>query len=92
MDAGRFDDDLQPWSAGQQEGYDRAIGVLRALAAAYSARIARPEARDDVAQLRAERGKVAAQQRDLDPADHTAIARILAEYPAVLREVRSGPP
>jgi hypothetical protein len=79
-------------TAGEQAQYDRAVGALRALAATYSARIARTEPHADAARLRAERGKVVTQQRALDPADHDAIARILTETPSLMHELRSSPP
>ncbi|WP_432983084.1 hypothetical protein [Dactylosporangium sp. CA-233914] len=92
MNAGRFDGDLQPWGTDQGAEYDRAIGALRALAAAYNARIARAGPSDDITQLRAARAQVVAQQRELAPGDHAAIARILAESPALLRDLRSPRP
>ena len=79
-------------STEQGEDFDRAVGLLRALNAAYSARIAQPHPDDDLEHLRAERRRYATEQRQLNPADQTTIARILAEYPAVLSRVRTGPP
>jgi hypothetical protein len=88
----RSDGALQRWSTEQSEDVDRAVGLLRALNAAYSARIALPHPGDDLEQLRAERRRYATEQRQLNPADETTIARILAEYPAVISQVRTGRP
>ncbi|GAA3250899.1 hypothetical protein ACFO1B_43920 [Dactylosporangium siamense] len=92
MTTERPDDVFRPWDIDQSEDVDRAIGLLRALNAAYSARIAHPRPGDDLEQLRAERRRYATEQRHLNPADQPTIVRILTEYPAVLRQVRTGPP
>lgn len=72
--------------------YEQAIEILRALVAVLNARA--DHARDPAAaeQLRADAVQYAAEQRQLRATDHAAIARVVSQYPAKVRELRAALP
>jgi hypothetical protein len=77
------------WTNDQLRRFETAKDTLRALIAAYSARIAddHPFALQD---LRDARTRHAERLRTLAAADADEIAEILNEYPALILQVRAG--
>ncbi|MGC9670947.1 hypothetical protein ACNTMW_30920 [Planosporangium sp. 12N6] len=79
---------LGNWNADEVDRFELAQQTLRTLIAAYSARIA--GANDvEADRLRAERSRYADELRRLDPTDTATLARIAADYPALVDRVRN---
>jgi|SRR5215207_9144865 len=78
--------DLGSWSEENVDRYELARRLINAVIAAYSTRIAADAAAG--AELRAEQAHYAAVLRQLDPTDDAELARIVREYPALIRQVR----
>lgn len=81
--------DPETWTSAEAERLDLAQSILRALIAAYTARI---EVADPstVRSLHIDRSRYAGELRALDANDGAALDRILTEYPSIIRRVRGG--
>jgi hypothetical protein len=81
---------LGTWSQQQADDFDLARQTLSALIGAYSARIAAAEDALHADRLRAARASYADERRALGVNDDAAVARILREYPALVRQIGEG--
>jgi hypothetical protein len=72
------------WSQQQADDFELARATLSALVAAYAERIAAADG-DQVDQLRAEQARYAHERRMLTVGDDDAVARILRDYPPLVR-------
>jgi hypothetical protein len=81
---------LGTWSQQQGDDYDLARGVLTALIGTYAARIAAADDPAEADRLLAEQLRYAAERRVLTVTDDDAVARILREYPALVRQIGEG--
>ncbi|WP_052270154.1 hypothetical protein [Streptomyces sp. MUSC 125] len=80
---------LGNWTQEDSELYESARSLIIALMAAYSARLdAEGLSADEQQRLEQEQRQYIAEQRSLRLGDRAAAERVLAEYPARLREVR----
>lgn len=80
----------EPWSADDARAFEDARELLLAVVAAYSERLGRPGAQEHAAVLQAELQRFALQRRELTVYDRTEIARVLRDYPVLLRALRAG--
>ncbi|GAB3977645.1 hypothetical protein GCM10029978_067920 [Actinoallomurus acanthiterrae] len=78
----------QPVVPADPTAYQAAAGILDAIIAAYSSRIA--QAPESAAGLLAARDRIEAEKRNLKTTDHASIQRIVARYPALLERIRRG--
>ena len=80
------DGDLGSWSEANVNRSALARRLINAVIAAYSTRIAADQATAE--ELRTEQARYAGVLRDLDPSDEVELARIVREYPALIRQTR----
>lgn len=83
------------WSSQESVNYEAALEAINELIGAYSARIAREEAKVTpdlaaVASWEAETDACVQAQRNLDPTQHDDVARIRRDYPIQVRAVRAS--
>jgi len=81
--------DLGSWCEKDVDRFELARRLVNAVIAAYSTRIAAGP--DAAADLRTEQARYATVLRDLDPTDQVNLARIVREYPVLIRRVRGEP-
>jgi hypothetical protein len=69
---------------------DAAYDLLNAIIAAYSSRIGRADNPEEAAVLRNQRAPYLQERASLGRLAEADIRRILADYPAVLQQIRNG--
>jgi hypothetical protein len=88
-------DQLQPytWSDQETANYEAAIEAINELIGTYSARISAENAKTQpnqaaITEWRDAQARCATLQHELRAVDHVAVARVRAEYPAIVRRLR----
>jgi hypothetical protein len=72
--------------------YEQAIEIYRALMAVLNARADQEPDPAAAQQLRTDAVRYAAEQRQLSVTDHDAVAQVVSQYPARVRELRAALP
>ncbi len=86
----RFSGELGSWSAPDAAAYEQAVDIYRALLAVIDARLDRETNAAVVDELHAAADRYAAERRQLSATDRAAVARVISEYPALVRALGSS--
>lgn len=90
MTGAALNGDLGRWSAADGAALERAVDTYRELIAVLDACRDRETDPVKAAQLRADADRYAAEQRRLDVDDQVEVARVIAEYGPLVRQLRAS--
>lgn len=79
-------------TAADTAAYERAIDIYHALVTAINTRLDHETEASRADHLHAEARRYVREEQQLRPTDRAAVARVLSEYPAIVRQLRATAP